>query len=115
LGIVSGRWKAVIIYILLDGPRRICELETQIHGISQKVLIQQLRSLEEHGVVFRRSSAERPKQVEYALTPLGMSLKPLVAMLYEWGQHHAEEREETGDLLPCAAVVRNLPRKRATR
>jgi DNA-binding HxlR family transcriptional regulator len=106
LGVISGRWKAVIIFVLLDGPKRICELEQQISGISQKVLIQQLRSLEEHGLLGRRAFAEEPQRVVYALTPLGLSLKPLISQLYEWGLHHAEERRETHNLLPCEAIVR---------
>jgi DNA-binding HxlR family transcriptional regulator/GNAT superfamily N-acetyltransferase len=107
LGIISGRWKSIIIYVLLDGPKRICELESQVPGISQKVLIEQLRVLEEHGLVYRKSHAEEPLRVDYTLTPLGMSLEPLFRLLYEWGQHHAEELNETARLLPCEAVVRN--------
>ena len=107
LGIVSGRWKAVIIYVLLNGPRRTCELENQIEGISQKVLIEQLRALEEHGLVYRQSFAQEPQRVDYVLTQLGMSLKPLLSFLEEWGRAHAEELKETDKLLPCAAVVRS--------
>ena len=105
LGVVSGRWKAVIIYVLLKGPKRTCELENQIEGISQKVLIEQLRSLEEHGLVYRQSFAQEPQRVDYGLTELGMSLKPLLSLLEEWGRGHAEELKETDKLLPCAAVV----------
>ena len=101
LGVISGRWKALLVYILLSGPKRVCELENQIAGISQKVLIQQLRALEEHGLVHRETFAEEPQRVEYTLTPLGMSLKPLISQLYEWGLHHAEELDETDKLLPC--------------
>jgi DNA-binding HxlR family transcriptional regulator len=108
LGVISGRWKAVIIYVLLDGPKRICDLENQIAGISQKVLIQQLRALEEHGLVYRQTSGEDAQRVDYTLTPLGLSLKPLMAQLYDWGQHHAAELQETCALLPCAAVVRGM-------
>jgi DNA-binding HxlR family transcriptional regulator len=107
LGVLSGRWKAVIVYVLMSGPRRICELEQQIAGISQKVLLQQLRALEEHGLVHRETFAGEPRRVNYALTSLGMSLKPLISLLYEWGRHHAEELEDIGRLLPCDAVVRN--------
>jgi DNA-binding HxlR family transcriptional regulator len=105
LGVVSGRWKAVIIYVLLNGPRRTCELENQIEGISQKVLMEQLRALEEHGLVYRQRSAQEPQRVDYGLTELGMSLKPLLSLLEEWGRGHAEELKETDKLLPCAAVV----------
>jgi DNA-binding HxlR family transcriptional regulator len=105
LGVISGRWKAVIVYVLLDGPRRACELENRISGISQKVLIQQLRALEEHGLVYRQAFAKEAKRVDYGLTALGMSLKPLISILYEWGLHHAAELEETARILPCEAVV----------
>jgi DNA-binding HxlR family transcriptional regulator len=106
LGVISGRWKAVIVFVLLDGSLRARDLQSQISGLSQKVLLQQLRSLEEHGLVYRQTFAEEPKRVDYGLTALGMSLKPLISQLYEWGTHHAEEREETARLLTCEAVVR---------
>jgi len=107
LGVISGRWKAIIVDVLLEGPKRLCDLQNQISGISQKVLTQQLRSLEEHGLVYRQTFAEEATRVDYGLTPLGMSLKPLIFQLYEWGLHHAEELEETQCLTPCEAVVRN--------
>lgn len=112
LGVISGRWKAVLIYVLLDGPKRLCELENQVAGLSQKVLIQQLRALEEHGMVYRQTGAEEPQRVDYALTPLGMSLKPLISQLYDWGRQHAEEVGETSRLLPCEAVVRDVKGQR---
>ena len=111
LGVISGRWKAVIVYVLLSGPKRTCELENQIAGISQKVLIEQLRVLEEHGLVTRQTFAEEPQRVDYMLTPLGMSLEPLLSLLEDWGQHHAEELKETDKLLPCEAVVRSTTEK----
>jgi DNA-binding HxlR family transcriptional regulator len=106
LGVISGRWKAVIVFVLLDGPMRARELESHISGLSQKVLLQQLRSLEEHGLVYRQTFPKEPKRVDYGLTPLGMSLRPVISQLYEWGTHHAEERREADRLLPCEAVVR---------
>ena len=106
LGVISGRWKAVIVFVLLDGPMRARELQSQISGLSQKVLLQQLRSLEEHGLVYRRTFPEEPKRVDYGLTTLGMSLRPLISQLYEWGAHHAAELNQTGRLLLCEAVVR---------
>src|SRR5580698_10584449 len=84
LGVISGRWKAVIIYVLLNGPKRVCELEKQIPTISQKVLIQQLRSLEKHGLVNRETSADETQRVDYMLTSLGMSLAPLISLLFTW-------------------------------
>lgn len=109
LKVLSGRWKAVILHVLLDGPQRTCALEARISGITQKVLLEQLRALEEHGMVTRRSSAEHHQGIEYALTPLGESLRPILASLMEWGIHHAEALDQSRGLLPCEAVVRNPP------
>jgi DNA-binding HxlR family transcriptional regulator len=107
LAILSGRWKAVILSVLLDGPQRTCDLENRIAGISQKVLIEQLRALEEHEVVSRQPSARDSQGVEYLLTPLGKSLRPILDSLMEWGIHHAKELGEADKLLPCNAVVRD--------
>lgn len=107
LAVLSGRWKAVILHALLDGPQRIRGLEKRIVGISQKVLIEQLRALEEHGMVCRQSVADEKQAVEYFLTPLGESFRPVLDSLMEWGTHHANELEETDKLLPCDAVLRS--------
>jgi len=109
LRVLSGRWKAIILYALLDGPHRTHELEERIAGISQKVLIEQLRALEEHGLVTRQPSAADRQGVEYVLTPLGRSLRPLLDSLISWGVHHAEELDDAHRLLPCSAVVRDRP------
>jgi DNA-binding HxlR family transcriptional regulator len=106
LGVLSGRWKAVILFALLEGPHRTRELEKRIVGLSQKVLIEQLRALEEHGMVKRQPSAEDRQGIEYQLTPLGESLRPVLESLMEWGTYHAEERDELHKLLPCGAVTR---------
>lgn len=109
LDILSGRWKAVILHVLMDGPQRTCELENRIAGISQKELIEQLRALEEHGMVSRQPSAGDGQGIEYLLTPLGESLRPVLDSLIEWGAHHARELDEVDRLLPCNAVVRDRP------
>jgi DNA-binding HxlR family transcriptional regulator len=106
LRVISGRWKVVILSVLFEGPKRTCELETQIVGLSQKVLIEQLRALEEHGLVERRLFADAPQRVDYALTALGESLRPMLTQLYDWGLRQAETQGETSRLLPCEAVVR---------
>ena len=111
LDVISGRWKAVIVHVLLSGPKRTCELENHIRGITQKVLIQQLRALEEHGLVERQVRADEAQRVDYGLTPLGLSLQPVIAMLEDWGRHHAEGLGETDQLLPCEAVVQDTPGK----
>ncbi|CAG9172654.1 winged helix-turn-helix transcriptional regulator [Cupriavidus pampae] len=109
LGVLSGRWKALIVDVLMDGPHRTCDLENRIAGVSQKVLIEQLRALEEHGIVGRRPGPESRQGIEYFLTPLGESLRPILKSLIEWGVHHATELDEVDRLLPCEAVVRDRP------
>lgn len=106
LAVLSGRWKANILHVLLDGAQRTWEIEERINGISQKVLIEQLRALEEHGLISRRPYAGASQGVEYLLTPLGESLRPVLQSLDEWGTHHAKETNEEDRLLPCEAVVR---------
>jgi len=115
LKVLSGRWKTVILHVLLDGPQRTHELETRISGISQKVLLEQLQALEEHGMASRQPSAEHRQGIEYLLTPLGESLRPILASLAEWGTHHAKERDEVHRLLPCDSVVRDRDTSRLSR
>lgn len=107
LRILAGRWKAVILHVLLDGQQRTRELEARIAGISQKVLIEQLRALEEHGLVSRQHSAGDRQGIEYQLTPLGQSLRPVLESLIGWGTHHANALNDIDRLLPCSAVVRD--------
>jgi DNA-binding HxlR family transcriptional regulator len=107
LKVLSGRWKAVILDALTSGPQRTCDLENRIAGISQKVLIEQLRALEEHGVVSRQPSADDNQGIEYLLTPLGESLRPVLDALIDWGAHHAKELDEADKLVPCDAVLRD--------
>lgn len=101
LKVISGRWKAVILYYLFDGPRRLSALKTLMPGITQKVLIDQLREMEEHGLVSREIFAEIPARVEYSATPLGLSLEPILLALCQWGQHHADVLDEQAHLADC--------------
>ncbi|TGQ36406.1 helix-turn-helix domain-containing protein [Mesorhizobium sp. M00.F.Ca.ET.216.01.1.1] len=101
LKVISGRWKAVILYHLFDGPRRLSALKTLMPDTTQKVLIQQLREMEEHGLVHREIFAEIPSRVEYSATQLGLSLEPILLALCEWGQHHADELNEMDRLADC--------------
>lgn len=101
LKVIAGRWKAVILYHLFDGPRRLSALKAMMPGITQKVLIQQLREMEEHGLVSREIFAEVPSRVEYSATGLGLSLEPILLALCQWGQHHADELNEMDRLADC--------------
>lgn len=94
LKVIGGRWKVFILYYLFRGPQRLSELKRLIPGVSQKVLVQQLREMERHGVVQRRVFAEVPPRVVYRATKLGLSLRPLLSSLCDWGRRHADELAE---------------------
>lgn len=95
LQIIGGRWKLFIVFHLLAGAQRPGRLERLIPGISQKMLLQQLKELEEHGLVSKTIYAETPARVEYELTPLGKTLAPVIEMLHQWG---IEQSRATGDM-----------------
>ncbi|KGM33660.1 winged helix-turn-helix transcriptional regulator [Inquilinus limosus] len=99
--VVGGRWKAVILYHLFDGPRRLSQLKRSLPEISQKVLIQQLREMEEHGLVHREIFRQVPPRVDYSATPLGLSLEPVLRALCDWGQRHAAALDELDRLAEC--------------
>jgi DNA-binding HxlR family transcriptional regulator len=101
LKIISGRWKAIILYHLYGRPLRLSELQRLMPAVSHKVLIQQLREMEEHGIVRREIFAEIPSRVEYNATPLGLSFEPVLLALCEWGRRHAAELDELDQLANC--------------
>lgn len=107
LKVIAGRWKPVILYYVFSGPKRLSELKRMMPEITQKVLIQQLREMEEHGLVRREVFAEVPARVEYTATELGLGLEPVLLALCQWGERHAEAQNETADIADC--IVR--PRK----
>src|SRR5262245_45035564 len=83
--VIGGRWRAVILFYLLQGTKRFSELRRAIPNISQRMLTQDLRGLEAAGIVARTVYAEVPPRVEYRLTPLGDRLRPSVEALLAWG------------------------------
>lgn len=85
LMLISNRWTVLIIRDLLDGTKRFGELKNSIGDISQKVLTANLRSMEESGLLTRKVYPEVPPKVEYTLTDLGYSLKPILDSMVEWG------------------------------
>jgi DNA-binding HxlR family transcriptional regulator len=88
---IGGRWKVVILWHLCGGKLRFSELRRKVPGISQKMLTEQLRQLEGHGLVTRTVYAEVPPRVEYAATPLGESLRPVITAMAEWGRMHGDK------------------------
>ena len=91
LRIISGKWKPLVLFFLRDGPKRYGELKRLIHGVSNKVLIQQLKDLEADRVLARNDYREVPPRVDYTLTPLGRSLAEAIVPLCTWGTEHAAE------------------------
>jgi DNA-binding HxlR family transcriptional regulator len=87
LDVAGGKWKILILWHLGE-PRRFGQLRREVAGISEKVLIQQLREMETDGIVKRKAFNEIPPRVEYSLTPFGLSLKEALKPLLEWGQLH---------------------------
>lgn len=102
LKVISGRWKAIILYNLFDGPKRLSNLQRLMPEITQKVLIQQLREMEEHGLLSRSIFRQVPPRVDYAATPLGLSLEPVLVSLCEWGRKHAAELDDLDRLANCS-------------
>ncbi|HRQ73831.1 MAG TPA: helix-turn-helix domain-containing protein [Phycisphaerales bacterium] len=89
LRVVAGRWKALVIYYLLEDVRRFNELHRLLRGISPRTLTKQLRELERDGIIRRKVHAQVPPRVEYSLTPLGRSLEPVLRSMGEWGEAYA--------------------------
>lgn len=90
MGILSQRWTGMIIYQLLSGPQRFCNLESAIVGISGKVLSDKLRDLEKEGIVKRDVYPETPVRIEYSLTDKGMAFEPVMRDIEQWSQHWLE-------------------------
>ena len=86
IDVIGGKWKPVIIWILLGGKKRFGELHKNIPGIALKVLSRQLKELEQHGIVQREVFPEVPPRVEYSLTEKGESLSDILKMLSAWSE-----------------------------
>lgn len=86
--LIGDKWKVLVLRELITGTKRFGELKKSISSISQKVLTQQLRSMEEDGLITRRVYAEVPPKVEYSLTEDGVSLKPILDSMWSWGSQY---------------------------
>lgn len=85
VSVIGSKWKLLIIRNLLVRPWRFNELKKDLDGISQKILTDSLRSMEEDGIVTRTVYPEVPPRVEYALSELGESMRPILDAMYQWG------------------------------
>ena len=88
LTLIGDKWKVLILRDLMPGTKRFGELKKSVGNVSQKVLTAQLRAMEESGLVNRKVYAEVPPRVEYSLTELGKSLKPILDSMWAWGEEY---------------------------
>ena len=86
LTLIGDEWKVLILRDLMTGTKRFGELKRSVGGVSQKVLTAQLRAMEDSGLLTRTVYAEVPPRVEYTLTALGQSLKPILDAMQSWGE-----------------------------
>jgi len=96
--LIGNKWKLLILRNLLAGPNRFGELRKTIPGISQKVLTDNLRSMEQDGIVIRTAYAEMPPRVVYQLSELGDTIRPIISAMELWGRGYQE-------------IVKNAPGK----
>jgi len=89
LAVIHGRWKVLVIHHLLEGVKRFGELHRALAGISHRTLAQQLREMEAHRLLRRKVYRQVQPKVEYSLTPLGESLKPILQAMHDWGEAYA--------------------------
>lgn len=95
LTLIGDKWKVLILRDLMPGTKRFGELKKSIGGVSQKVLTAQLRAMEKSGLVTRTVYPEVPPRVEYSLTELGRSLKPILDAMQNWGEGYKEEKRRS--------------------
>ena len=85
ISLIDGKWKCVILFHLLGGTMRFNKIRRQVSGVTQRTLTNQLRELEEDGLIERKVYAQVPPKVEYSISPLGRSLEPILGALKTWG------------------------------
>ena len=116
LAVIGGKWKVLILYQLFDGTRRFSELRRNLPGVTQKMLTQQLREMEADGLLARKVYPQVPPKVEYSLTPLGQSLRPVVNAMCVWSTARGCFTGATARLTDVAGSGRRAAKtKRATR
>lgn len=111
---IGGRWKVILLWHLFAGPHRFSELQRVMgqktaKGVTPKMLTQELREMERDGLVHREIYREIPPRVEYWLTPLGESLRPVVDAMVQWGEQRmaddVPDREDHADEQPSPVVA----------
>lgn len=102
VSLIGNKWKLLILQQLLPGAKRFGELRKGIPDISQKVLTQNLRAMEDDGIVLREVYAEVPPRVEYQLSELGNSLRPIIGVMEVWGLNY-QKNAATAELTELEA------------
>lgn len=105
LGVIGGRWKPNILWRLMKGRLRYSDLKKSIPGVSERMLVAQLRELEKDRVVKRIVYPEVPPRVEYELTSLGLSMRPMLQSISDWGKLHKDKAGELMENLPLTSEV----------
>lgn len=106
LSLIGGKYKALILWRLMEGPMRFSQLARIVTGATPRTLTRQLRELEEDHLVHRHVYAEVPVRVEYSLTPQGESIYPILASMYRWGSGYlkAHGKKVGCDMKPPAGM-----------
>lgn len=110
LTLIGGRWKVLILHELFGGIKRFSELHRALVGVSYRTLAQQLRELETNGLVRRKVYRQGPPKVEYSLTLLGESLKPVLDAMHEWSEAYPRRKQAR-----IARVEKDRPQKLSER
>lgn len=93
VGLIGSKWKLLIMRNLLQRPYRFNELQKSLEGISQKVLTDSLRSMEADGIITRTAYPEVPPRVEYALSELGETMRPIIKSMEVWGTEYKNRQQ----------------------
>ena len=88
IDVIGGKWKPILIWVLLEGPKRFGELHRNVPGMALKVLSRQLKELERDNIINRKAYAEVPPRVEYSLTQKGKSLSSVMKALSKWSEEN---------------------------
>src|SRR5215468_8348547 len=93
INVIEGKWKPIIVNALKQGTLRFGQLRRQVPEAARKVLTEQLRELEDDGIIMRRTTEKRCERVEYSLTSYGRTLVPVLTLMAKWGERHKKSRE----------------------
>jgi DNA-binding HxlR family transcriptional regulator len=105
LQVIGGRWKIILIASMIDQPQRFSELQRAVPHATRKMLTEQLRELEADGIVHREVYPQMPPKVEYSLTPLGQTLRPVIEAIVLWGRQHDKEVGSHNRTAPESAAL----------